>query len=98
MAEALVQSLIKFYPVLTEVTLVDYKVRVLTPENGTAASVRVLVTLHGAGLTWTTVGVSTNILEASWKAIADGIRYFLLKSGCPPITIPEAELNQETVA
>jgi len=99
MAEALVKSLIDFYPTLSELILKDYKVRVLTPENGTAASVRVLTTLQGSGFRWTTVGVSTNILEASWKAIADGIRYYLLKCGVAPTSASSSkEIKQEAVA
>jgi 2-isopropylmalate synthase len=60
--------------------LTDYKVRVLTPQDGTAATVRVLIE-HGNGTdTWNTVGVSANILDASWQALADGLRYYLLHS------------------
>ena len=81
MSNAVRQALVAFYPELREVRLSDYKVRVLTPEDGTAASVRVLAE-HSTGETsWNTVGVSTNILEASWEALADGIRYHLLQCG-----------------
>ncbi|MDX1580183.1 MAG: alpha-isopropylmalate synthase regulatory domain-containing protein, partial [Alphaproteobacteria bacterium] len=69
--------------------------RVLTPEEGTAASVRVLVE-HGDGAqTWNTVGVSTNILEASARALADGLRYRLLQAGVParpPRKAPPADV------
>ncbi len=98
MAEALVESLLEFYPSLSQLMLADYKVRVLTPEAGTAACVRVLVTLQAAGTSWSTVGVSTNILEASWKALADGIQYYLLKSGLPPLGKSETQENNLEVA
>jgi 2-isopropylmalate synthase len=65
-------------------------VRVLTPQDGTAATVRVLIE-HGNGTeTWNTVGVSANILDASWQALADGLRYFLLHSA------PEESSSAET--
>jgi 2-isopropylmalate synthase len=84
LSRALRKGLLAFYPHLAAVRLSDYKVRVLTPEHGTAASVRVLVE-HQTGEEgqerWHTVGVSTNILEASWQALADGVRYYLLRTG-----------------
>ena len=82
LSNALSKALNSFYPSLRDVRLSDYKVRVLTPQDGTAASVRVLVEHRCADDTgadaWNTVGVSTNILEASWQALADGLRYRLL--------------------
>jgi len=69
-----------FYPHLDAVRLTDYKVRVLTPQDGTAATVRVLIEHSNGTETWNTVGVSTNILDASWQALADGVRYYLLHS------------------
>ena len=81
MSRALRKALVGSYPDLESVRLSDYKVRVLTPEDGTAASVRVLVEHHDGTASWNTVGVSTNIIEASWQALADGVAYWLLKTG-----------------
>jgi 2-isopropylmalate synthase len=76
---ALRKALEKFYPELREVQLVDYKVRVLGGERGTATHVRVLLESADATGRWGTVGVSDNILEASYQALVDAIRYKLLK-------------------
>jgi 2-isopropylmalate synthase len=59
--------------------LSDYKVRVLDGFDGTGAKVRVLITTRDEHSSWNTVGVSTNIIEASWKALVDSIYYHLLK-------------------
>ncbi len=86
LSHALRKALVGFYPDLDCVRLTDYKVRVLNPGAGTAAAVRVLVQ-HGDGTRfWNTVGVSENILEASWQALADGVRYHLLQRGVRPMT------------
>jgi len=75
---ALRKALKAFYKEhLEKVELVDYKVRVLEGEAGTAAKVRVLITSTDGERTWTTVGVSTNIIEASWIALTDSIEYYL---------------------
>ncbi len=79
MSRALRKALVGAYPDLEDVRLTDYKVRVLNPGEGTAAVVRVLVQHSDGERTWNTVGVSSNILEASWQALADGIRYHLLR-------------------
>lgn len=76
---ALRQALEEFYPVLKGVHLTDYKVRVLDPASGTAARVRVLVTSTDKDGSWDTVGVSENIIQASWEALVDSIEYVLLK-------------------
>jgi len=76
---ALRKALEKFYPELKEVSLLDYKVRVLTAGEGTAAKVRVLVESGDSKHRWGTVGVSENIIEASWQALVDSIEYKLLK-------------------
>lgn len=76
---ALRKALDKFYPSLREVHLVDYKVRVIGGEEGTAAKVRVLVESADSKDSWETVGVSENIIEASWQALVDSIEYKLLK-------------------
>ena len=78
---ALRKALEKFYPQLKEVTLKDYKVRVISSGEGTAASVRVLIESGDKKGTWGTVGLSYNIIEASWQALVDSIEYKLLKEG-----------------
>jgi len=76
---ALRKALTRFYPNLEEMELVDYKVRVLSGEYGTGAKVRVLITSRDQDDTWGTVGVSYNIIEASWQALVDSINYKLMK-------------------
>jgi len=76
---ALHNALQHFFEPLRSVHLTDYKVRVLNADRGTAAKVRVLVQQTDGDENWTTVGVSENILEASYIALADGVRYKLLK-------------------
>jgi 2-isopropylmalate synthase len=76
---ALRKALEKFYPELKKVKLHDYKVRVLTAGKGTTARVRVLVESGDDTGRWGTVGVSENIIEASWQALVDSIEYKLLK-------------------
>ena len=75
---ALRKALHKFYPVLKEMDLVDYKVRVLSTKDGTGAPTRVLIESSDGKHTWGTVGVSENIIEASWRALVDSIDYKLL--------------------
>ncbi len=74
-------ALRRFYPELDRVRLIDYKVRILDAGEGTDARTRVLVTSTDGLAEWTTVGVSGNVVQASWQALADGFAYFLLKSG-----------------
>ena len=76
---ALRKSLEKFYPQLKETELIDYKVRVLSTGEGTASNVRVLVETGDKKHKWGTVGVSENIIEASWQALVDSINYKLYK-------------------
>ncbi len=77
--KALRKALTRFYPKLKEMSLADYKVRVLSGEHGTGAKVRVLVQSRDADSEWGTVGVSEDIIEASWQALVDSITYKLLK-------------------
>ncbi len=77
---ALRNALAHFYPELESVRLTDYKVRVVDAQRGTAARVRVLVESANEEETWSTLGVSTNVIEASWQALADSVEYALLKS------------------
>ena len=77
---ALRKALEKFYPELHEMELIDYKVRVLSTAEGTASRVRVLIESGDKEDKWGTVGVSHNIIEASWQALVDSIDYKLMKS------------------
>ncbi|HEX2307649.1 MAG TPA: citramalate synthase [Jatrophihabitantaceae bacterium] len=76
---ALRQALAGVYPELNDVELVDYKVRILAGKHGTDATTRVLVDTADQHRTWTTVGVHPNVIEASWLALEDAIRYSLLR-------------------
>ncbi|MEQ1679528.1 MAG: citramalate synthase [Nitrospira sp.] len=75
---ALRKSLEQFYPQLQEVKLLDYKVRVLAANRGTESKVRVLIESGDHKDKWGTVGVSENIIEATWQALVDSIEYKLL--------------------
>jgi 2-isopropylmalate synthase len=85
LSNALHSALCEFYGGLSGVRLTDYKVRVVSPEDGTAAAVRVLVEHRDDQGAWNTVGVSNNILEASARALSDAFRYYLLRSGATPV-------------
>ncbi len=76
---ALLKALVRFFPRLTELILEDYKVRVLPGMQGTGAKVRVSIVCRDAHAWWNTVGVATDIIEASWQALVDSINYKLLK-------------------
>lgn len=72
------KALLPLYPGLAAVHLTDYKVRILDSAAGTAAQTRVLITSSNGHRTWSTVGCATNIIEASWIALADALEYGLL--------------------
>lgn len=76
--KALRKALMPFFPQIERVQLVDYKVRILDPESATAAQTRVLLESKCGDRSWNTVGSSTNIIEASWQALADSLEYGLL--------------------
>ncbi|MCU0651741.1 MAG: citramalate synthase [Candidatus Omnitrophica bacterium] len=76
---ALRKALKDFYPMLSKMRLSDFKVRVLDEKAGTAAKVRVLIQSQDEIDTWNTIGVSENIIEASWQALVDSVEYKLLK-------------------
>lgn len=78
--KALRKALGVFYPEISKMRLTDFKVRVLDSESATAAKVRVLIESTDGEKLWSTVGVSTNIINASWKALVDSVEYMLLKS------------------
>jgi 2-isopropylmalate synthase len=73
------KCLSKMYPQIADVRLTDYKVRVLDSRKGTAANVRVLIEWSDHRKSWSTVGVSDNVIEASWKALVDAIRLELMR-------------------
>ena len=77
--QALRKALLRFYPSLSAVRLVDYKVRILEESTGTESAVRVLIESSDGIEQWRTVGSSANIIEASWLALADSLEYWLLK-------------------
>ncbi len=76
---ALQKALIPIFPIVSQVKLVDYKVRVLNSADGTSARVRVLIESEDTSKTWGTIGVSENVVEASWKALVDCYEYKLLE-------------------
>jgi len=78
---ALRKALVGFYPELSEVDLVDFKVRVVSAGGGTDAAVRVLIESGDSHGNWGTVGVSANVIEASYQALVDAVTYKLAKSG-----------------
>jgi 2-isopropylmalate synthase len=77
---ALRQAIGQAYPALTGLHLTDYKVRVLDTNKGTGAVTRVLIDSTDGETSWSTIGVSENIIEASWQALSDSIVYGLLRS------------------
>jgi 2-isopropylmalate synthase len=82
---ALRKALIPVFPELESMRLVDYKVRILTPQAGTRAVTRVMIESADAdGLRWTTVGVSENIVDASFNALRDSYRWKLMRDGAAP--------------
>jgi 2-isopropylmalate synthase len=73
------KCLAALYPGIQDVRLTDYKVRVLEPKKGTAAKVRVLIEWSDHRKSWATIGVSDNVIEASWRAMVDAIRLELMR-------------------
>jgi 2-isopropylmalate synthase len=76
---ALRKALYKFFPAIQEMKLVDFKVRVIDGSDGTGAKVRVQVESRDANEIWSTIGVSENVIEASWQALVDSVQYKLSK-------------------
>ncbi|MCC7358390.1 MAG: citramalate synthase [Anaerolineales bacterium] len=74
---ALRKALLPRYPAIAAMQLADYKVRILDGNNGTAATTRVLIDTQNGARRWSTVGASTNIIDASWRALADAVEYGL---------------------
>ena len=90
---ALRKALIPYYPNLESMQLVDYKVRVLDNGAGTGSRVRVLIESTDGKRQWGTVGVSNNVVEASWQALVDSIEYKLHKDNARPRIKPAARSN-----
>lgn len=86
---AIKKALVRFFPEIEEIRLIDYKVRVLDAQSGTAAKVRVLVESTDGHSSWTTIGVSSNVIEASWKAIIDSVVYKLSFPSAKPDPVTE---------
>jgi 2-isopropylmalate synthase len=82
---ALRKALVQFYPKINDIHLTDYKVRVIDEKDATAAKVRVLIQSTDFQNTWSTVGVSSNVIEASWEALVDSFRYALI--GMEPVEV-----------
>lgn len=76
---ALRKALTRFYPEIAQVHLTDFRVRILDPEEATAATTRVLIESSDGRDTWGTVGVSENVIEASWEALVDSVEYKLFR-------------------
>ncbi len=76
---ALRKALLRFYPNVSQIRLTDYKVRVLDGKSATASRVRVLIETTDGEKSWTTVGVSSDVMEASWLALCDSFEYKLIK-------------------
>jgi 2-isopropylmalate synthase len=74
------KALVQSYPEITLPHLVDYKVRIIDSDAGTAANTRVLIDSSDGDETWTTVGASTDVIEASWLALSDSLEYWLLRN------------------
>ena len=81
MDNALRKAMKDFYPTLAKMHLSDFKVRILDEKAGTAAVTRVIIQSQDEKDAWNTIGVSENIIEASWQALSDSIEYKLLKDG-----------------
>lgn len=90
---ALRKALVKYYPGIANIHLADYKVRVIDEKDATAAKVRVLMESTDFKTSWNTVGVSGNIIEASWHALVDSIRYSLIGKQRAE-TVDEASIGQ----
>src|SRR6266702_8521939 len=86
--QALRRGLAELYPALAGIGLVDYKVRILDGRDATSAVTRVMLTTADHDGEWTTVGVSQDIVTASWEALADGVGYGLLRAGAEPLAGP----------
>ncbi len=81
--QALRQALAEVYPEIDKLELIDFRVRILDAAHGTDAVTRVLIETSDGETSWNTVGVAPNIVEASWRALVDGITFGLMRHGVP---------------
>jgi 2-isopropylmalate synthase len=88
---ALRKALAKFYPQINDMHLIDFKVRIVEGSEGTAARVKVLLDSSDGKEMWSTIGVSENIIEASWQALVDSIQYKLSKDNVNKNELPGGE-------
>jgi 2-isopropylmalate synthase len=95
---ALRKALAPMYPAVEHMRLADYKVRILDGTDGTSATTRVLIDSRDDQGSWSTVGASANIIEASMQALVDSIEYGLIKSGVTEATGPASEKVSKTGA
>jgi len=91
---ALRKALLQFYPQLAETKLTDYKVRVVDGNDGTSAKVRVLIETTDQDTNWNTVGVSENIIEASWKALVDSIVFKMMKDNDKKHSLATSQVSE----
>lgn len=87
MDAALRKALAPFYPCVESMRLLDFKVRVVNSEAGTAARIRVNIESSDEHASWRTIGVSENIIEASWAALVDAVEYKLHRENIPPVPV-----------
>jgi 2-isopropylmalate synthase len=90
---ALRKALTPLFPSVRQIQLIDYKVRILDGRDGTAATTRVLIDSSDGAHTWSTVGASSNILEASWQALGDSLEYGLGLGAQEPLAVAEGALK-----
>lgn len=96
--QALRRGLAEVYPALADIHLVDYKVRILDGRDATRAVTRVMLTSADREGEWTTVGVSDDIVTASWEALADGVAYGLLRAGADAIPSDQLAGAEERIS
>jgi 2-isopropylmalate synthase len=95
---ALRDAIIDLYPRLRDIELVNYKVRIIDEHKGTGAVTRVLIDASDSDETWGTIGVSENIIEASWEALVDSLEYALQGRGRgPDVSAPAPSVEQAPV-
>ncbi|HBI04941.1 MAG TPA: citramalate synthase, partial [Paenibacillaceae bacterium] len=87
---ALRKALEQFFPAIRDMYLSDYKVRVLSEHEATASKVRVLIESTDGKDSWSTVGVSSNVIEASWEALLDSMNYVLLRK-CDKVELDDID-------
>lgn len=91
LGKAMHRILCEYYPEVANVRLTDYKVRIVNTSDGTAAAVRVIIRATDGEHDWGTVGVSRNVVEASWAAMIDSYEYLLLRDKVPVLNAPAAQ-------